>query len=102
MSFKSLISDSLSVSLGRVAISAPINKEVNTANRVWLSFVGESFFDNKHDFSILFIIYGRGWLPPSFSTPAVTFYVSRFVLQSISMNCQERITLSSVSDKQLM
>ena len=45
---------------------------------------------------------GRGVISPSFSALVVSFYASRFGLYPNSGNRQERITLSSVSDKQLM
>jgi hypothetical protein len=44
----------------------------------------------------------EGWPPRSFSAPVAHFYGSRFGFQPISGDRQERITLSSVSDKQLM
>ena len=45
---------------------------------------------------------GREVASPSFSALVVSFYASRFGLYPNSGNRQERITLSSVSDKHLM
>ena len=45
---------------------------------------------------------GRGVASASFSALVVSFYASRFGLYPNSGNRQERITLSSVSDKALM
>ena len=50
--------------------------------------------------------FGRGVASPSFSALVVSFYVSfyasRFGLHPNSGNRQDQITLSSVSDKQLI
>ena len=45
---------------------------------------------------------GRGVAFPSFSAPVVSFYASRFGLYPNSGTSRSGITLSSVSDKQLM
>ena len=106
VSFKSLIGKWSQMVMDQVRISVLYTRKVNTENSVDMVFGcivdGATFLSSDTRFLDSVRIYGREFVSPSFSAPVVTLCRSRFGLHHNSGNRQERNTLSSISDKQLM